>query len=184
MRLDVCLVIDIETILITQLIELPVLRIVAKTNRIEVITLHQLEVLAHQLLGDVVTRLRVMLVDIDTLELDRLSVEEQNRVGLTVPCKLVDRLDLQPTETNPGRNDLQGLSLLFHTHQQLIEVRMLSTPFRHIREVSSKRCLLRRSGAYPYLFCLRSHALPRSIQQFIRYPQITALPRMVLQVDR
>ena len=106
MRLDICLIIDVKTILVAQLIELPILRIVAEAHRIEVVAFHQLEVFAHQLLGDVVPRLWVMLVDIHTFELDGLSVEEQDGVRLAVPCDLVDRFDLQPTETYTGRYDL------------------------------------------------------------------------------
>ena len=149
-RLDISLVVHVEAILVAKLIEASVLRIVAKAHGIEVIALHQLKVLSHQLFADIMPSLWIMLVDIDALKLDWLPVEEQYRVRLAIGRFLIKLLHLDATETNTEGNDLQGFaSLLLHTHQELVEVGVLRTPSGHTRNTSLERSGLWARGTHP-----------------------------------
>ena len=119
-RLDVGLIIYIQTVFVAQFIETAVLRIVAQAHRVDVVTLHQLEVFPHQLLGYVVSRSLVVLVDVHSLEFQRLSVDEQHGIGLAVLGQLVNLLDFDATEPNVEGNDFGHLSVFLDRHQQFV----------------------------------------------------------------
>ncbi|CCZ47450.1 putative uncharacterized protein [Bacteroides sp. CAG:661] len=119
-RLDVGLIIYIQAVFIAQFIETAVLRIVSQTNRIDVVAFHQLEVFPHQLLGYVVSRSLVVLMDVHTLEFQRLSIDEQHGIGLSVLGQLVNLLDFDATEPNVEGNDFGHLSVFLDRHQQFV----------------------------------------------------------------
>jgi dTDP-4-amino-4,6-dideoxygalactose transaminase len=52
----------------------------AQADGVQIVPFHQFEILAHQFFCHVMSGLRVVFVDIDTFELDRLSVEQQDGV--------------------------------------------------------------------------------------------------------
>ena len=81
---DVGFIVHIQSVFVAQFIEAAVLRIMAQTYGIEVVALHQFEILAHQLFVDIVSRQRVVLVDVDSFQFDRLSVDHQNGVIVAV----------------------------------------------------------------------------------------------------
>ena len=120
MRFDVGFIIHIDTILVTQFIEFPVLRIVTQTNGIDIMLFHQFKVFPHQLFRHIMARLRIMFVNVDTLEFHRLTVEQQYRIGLTITGQLVNLLDLDPAETNMIRNDFRYLTIHLDRHQQFV----------------------------------------------------------------
>ena len=99
-RLDVGLVVNVKADLVAEFVELPVLRIVAETYRIDIVGLHQLQVLAAKLSRDIMTGSLVMLVDIDALELDRLAVHEEKIAP-----------ELEPAEADIERNHFGDLSV-------------------------------------------------------------------------
>ena len=99
MTFDVGFVIDIDTQFIAKVIELVALRIVAEANGVEVMLLHQFEVLTHQFFSHIVTGFGIMFVDIYPFQLDRLSVDKETDVWLSVFALLVDFLDFETTET-------------------------------------------------------------------------------------
>ena len=69
MAFNIGFIVYIETIFVTKLIELAVLRIVAQTNGIDIVLLHQFKVFAHQFFGNIVTGCFVVLVNVHTLHL-------------------------------------------------------------------------------------------------------------------
>ena len=99
-RLDVGLVVNVKADLVAEFVELPVLWIVAETYRIDIVGLHQLQVLAAKLSRDIMTGSLVMLVDIDALELDRLAVHEEKIAP-----------ELEPAEADIERNHFGDLSV-------------------------------------------------------------------------
>jgi len=73
-RLDVCLVNEVKSVLIAQFIESFRLRVVRGTHGVDIVHLHQPYVLQHQRLVYCVTAHRVMLVHICPLEINCLPV--------------------------------------------------------------------------------------------------------------
>ena len=120
-RLDVGLVVNVKADLVAEFVELPVLRIVAETYRIDIVGLHQLQVLAAELSRDIMTGSLVMLVDIDALELDRLAVHEEKIAP-----------ELEPAESDIERNHFGDLSVAAQGDEEAVEVRSLGRPFQHI----------------------------------------------------
>ena len=86
----------IEAVKVAQVIPFGRVRIVGRAHRIEVVLLHQANVLDHRLARDRVAGVRVHFVPVDSLDVDG------------PPIKLEARsLDLDPPEPDRGRNDLQ-----------------------------------------------------------------------------
>ncbi len=77
MRFDICLVNQVKTVLVTQLVETLGLRIVRGSHRIDVVHLHQLYILEHQRLIDGMTADRIVLVHVRTLEMYGPAVDEE-----------------------------------------------------------------------------------------------------------
>ena len=121
MGLNVGLVIDIETNLVAKLVELPVLRIVAETYRIDIVGLHQFQVLATELPRHIMSGMLVMLVDIDSLELDRLAVHQENIAT-----------EFESAEADIERNHLSHIPVTAQGYEKAVEVRGLGSPFQDI----------------------------------------------------
>ena len=75
--LDVGLVDHIETILITQLIPAGHIGIVTGTHGVDVVTFHEQDVLHHGGLGEGVAGVRIVLMAIDALDVDRSAVDTE-----------------------------------------------------------------------------------------------------------
>ena len=76
MRLDVRLANHVHSVAIAQIIPQRAVRIVAGSNRIDVVLLHQFEVANHRLPGDNESALGQELVSIDHLDINGLSIDE------------------------------------------------------------------------------------------------------------
>ena len=184
-RLDVRLVIDIDTELIAQLVEAAVLRIVAKADRIDVVLLHQFKVLAHQLFRHVVSRHLVMLVDIHTFQFQGLAVNQQHHVGLSVLRLLGYLLDFNPAEADVVRNHFRYLLPLFQCYQQLIQVRVLGSPGLHCGQVRAERHRLHIRSLHRTAFRRGSYSLSRClVYQFILHLHGLVGRQMIAHVHR
>ena len=116
MRLDVGLVINIKSKSVTKLIESARLRIVAGSDGIDICLAHKLKVLEDVLTGYVMACVFVMLVQVGSLELDRLSVY----VKYTA-------LDLETAES-----DLCPEILAVDVNDKVIELRIFGAPLVHV----------------------------------------------------
>ena len=132
MRFDIGFVVNVESVFVAKLIELAVLRIVAQTNGVQIVQLHQFEILAHQFFCHVMSGQRIVLVDVYTLELDRLAVEQQDGVRFAVAGDLVDLFDFDAAETDVLRDYFRHLAVFLDRHQQLVKVRMVCVPSLYI----------------------------------------------------
>ena len=137
--LDVSLIIDIKPIFITQFIETTVLRIMAQTHRVDIVALHQFQVLAHQFFAHVMTCQRIVFVHVHPFQFQRLSVDEQHMVVLAIGCLLINFLDFDTTETYVIRNDLSHLAVFLHRHQQFIQIRGFRGPRLYFRQFLAER---------------------------------------------
>ena len=90
-----------------------------------------------------------MFVDIHPFELNRLSVEQQYGVRLSVTGNLVDRFDFDAAETNVRRNDFRYFAVFLYRHQQFVKIRMFSTPGGDIVQLFFKRSCLDTVGSDP-----------------------------------
>ena len=125
---DVGFIVYIDTEFVAQVIELVALWIVAKANGVDVMLLHQFEVLAHQLFSHVVTCFRVMFVNVHTLELDRLTIDEEADVWLAIFWLFFDFLDFETTETYLVWDNFRYFIAFLQSDEQLVEVRMFRSP--------------------------------------------------------
>ena len=119
--LDVGFVIDVDAVFVAELIEAAVLRVVAEAHGVDVVLLHQREVEAHLLLGHVVARVLVVLVDIHAFQLQWLSVDvEQGELSAAGGTQFA-LLDFDAAEAYVVGDDLSHLSVLGYRHQQMVE---------------------------------------------------------------
>ena len=142
-RLDVRFRIHVETQAVAQLVEEPRKRIVTCADGVDIVAFHQGKILEHQLPGDVVSCVLVMLVHVHTLELHRLAVDEQDSVLRPVFSRPVS--DLETAEPH-----IEPCVLPVHAHQERIKLRGLGRP-------------LPCSGHCPYELLFPGH-LPVSLQ--------------------
>ena len=157
-RFDIGFVVNIQSVFVTKLVESAVLRVMAQADGVQIVPFHQFEILAHQFFCHVMSGLRVVFVDIDTFELDRLSVEQQDGVWFAVAGDLVDLFDFDAAETDVLRDHFRHLAIFLDRHQQLVKVRMFRVPCFHIIQCLFERSRCNRVRAYPQLvFCRSSH---------------------------
>ena len=117
MRFDICFIHNIQSIFITQFIELAVLRIVAEAHAVDIVLFHQGEVLAHQLFGNIMSCFGIMFVYVYTFQLDGLAVDEQANVWFAVFGYLIGWFDLETAETYRIRNDFACFFSVFQRYQ-------------------------------------------------------------------
>ena len=163
MAFDVRFIIYIDTEFVTQVVELVALRIVAKTDGINIVLLHQFEVLAHQLFGHVVAGCRVVFVDVHTFQLDRLAVDEEADVRLAVFTLFFDFLDFETTETYLIRNHFSYLITFLQCDEELVKVRMFRSPSLDIFNLSFKIYILSANT-----LAALSYYLALCVKEFIR----------------
>ncbi len=166
-RLDVGLVVDVDAVLVAQLVEAAVLRVVAQTHGVEVVALHQLEVAAHELLVDVVARALVVLVHVHALELHGLSVDQQHAVGFAVLRALLQLGHLDAAEAHVVGDHLRGAVALLERQQHAVEVGRLGAPRRHVGEGlrEAQHGALARSDGRP--LAARGHAAARGVEELV-----------------
>ena len=127
-RLDVGFVVDVEPVFVAQLVEFPVLGVVAEPHGVEVVSFHQLEVAAHHLLRDVVSRHGMVFVDVHALELHGLPVHQQYAVGLAVFGPFVQPGELETAEPYAVGHRFGLPAGAAEGHQQGVEIGALRAP--------------------------------------------------------
>ena len=137
---DVSLVVDVEAVFVAEFVETAVLRIVAQAHGVDVVTLHQLKVAAHEFFGHIVSGGWVMLVDVHAFELDRLTVDEQRIDGAAVWRTFVEGLYFDSAEAHVLRHKFHRLAFAADAHHQFVEVRSLARPGFHLRQVGVEVC--------------------------------------------
>ena len=120
MRLDVRFVAKVEPILIRQLIETTLLRIVSQPNGIDVVGLHQAEIFANGLFVQHVTVLFVVFVVVHPFDIDPLAVH----------IVLVS-LHLRGAEPDACTGILHKMPLVLNLQHQIVEVGVFCTPAVH-----------------------------------------------------
>ena len=132
-RLDVGLVDDVQSILITQVIPLGRVGIVARTNGVDVKLLHQFDILNHSLARHHKALQRIHLVTIHTLDQHGLTIHQQQSI-----------LNLRCAETHSLR-----IRLAIDAYHHLIQIRCLGRPLRRglhlegVRRLTLRGCNLR-----------------------------------------
>ena len=111
-RLDIGLVVDIESEAVAEFVEEAGLGVVAGADAVDVERTHQTEVAQYVGPGDVVAGELVVFVEIDSLELDGLTVDEE----------LVAH-NLEPAESHVGAG-----KLVADSQKEGVEIRSFGTP--------------------------------------------------------
>ena len=158
---DIGFVIDIDTQFVAKVIELVALRIVAEANSVQVVLLHQFEVLTHQFFGYIVAGFGIMFVDVHPFQLDGLSVDEETYVWFAIFALFIDFLDFETTETYAIRNHFCHLVAFLQRDEELVEVRMFRSPGLYVRDFGFKTHV-------GLVLVSLSYNLALCIQQFIR----------------
>ena len=182
MALDVCFIVYIKSVFVAQFVETAILRIMAQANRIQVVLFHQFEIFAHQLFSHIVTGSRVMFVNVHSLQLQRLSVDEEAYIGLSVACQLLGRFNFDAAETYVERNDFVHFTVFFYCHHQLVEVGGFRSPGLYIRKCLVERHRTGLSGRYISCFLSGCHYLAIGIEQFVYQRHIAGCRTVVSQV--
>ena len=123
--LDVGLAVHIESEAVAEVVEHARLRIVAGTDGVDVVLLHEPEVLEHPFAAYIMACIRVGFMKVDALELHRLSVHKEK---VTVDFKMAETY-------------IEGGVLPFHAKQKLVEFRSLRSPLPHVRNNAFHHCL-------------------------------------------
>ena len=180
---DVCFIVYIESVFVAEFVETAVLRVVAEADGIDVMAFHQFEILPHQFFRDIVAGFRIVFVDIDSTELDGLSVHQQYHVILTVSGFLVDFLDFDAAESYVIRNHFGHFSVFLHGHEEFVQVRCFGSPGLYIRqlllEVDGTQ-LVRRNADGLFAF---ADGFSIFVYQCIGYGQIGGVGLVIFQVD-
>ena len=122
MTFNISLIINIQTVLIAKLVKTTVLRIVTQTDRIDISTFHQFKVFTHQVFGHIMSRFRIVLMDINPFQLQRLPVNQKDNIVLSICRFLVYFLNLYPTETYIIRHYFIDFSIFSDSHHQFVEI--------------------------------------------------------------
>ena len=164
-RLDIGLIVDVQSVLVAELVETAALGIMGQTDGIDVVLLHQLQVTADQVLGDIVAGKGIVLVGIDALELDGLAVDVEEHVGTALGRELSGGLDLELSEAHVIGHGLHRLSVSIDGHGQPVQVRMLGRPGPDVRDTALEAHLRGTAGIQADLLSLRPyHSSVRSGQ--------------------
>ena len=123
--LDIGLRIDIESKAVAEVIEHTRLRIMAGSDTIDIVLLHQFKVLKHPFTAHIMSCVRICLMKVHTLELDRLSVDIEDI-----------SLDLKTAEAH-----IEACIFTLYTEKESIELRSLGSPLPHIFHDSLHHCI-------------------------------------------
>ena len=132
MRLDVRLSDDIEPEFITKFHERGIIRIVRGSHCIDVASLHLQEIRSDVVLGDVVAGFRIVVMTIDSLDQDRLAVDEELAVLHLRPAKA----GLSPISGDLAAGGIGECDLIG------IEIGDFCRPRFHTRDINHRSSLL------------------------------------------
>ena len=118
MRFQICLIDHIDSILIAEFIDQRCIRIMAGTDRIDIVLLHDLKVFAKLFFGNMTSAHRTEFMTVDTLEYDTFSIQCHDAV-----------FHLESSESNFLRNHFLKFSgLVINLQIQVVKLRILCTP--------------------------------------------------------
>ena len=129
MTLDVCFALQIDTILVTEIIEVRVVRIVRGTHVVDIRTLHQHNLTFHLLTRDNLTRQWVGIVAVNTLEFHWFSIDiiiSSSQTELVLTCRSI--LNLNRTETSLETYRFNNFLTLHQLTNDNIDVRLFCCP--------------------------------------------------------
>ena len=112
MTLHVCLCDDINSIAVTEIVPEMMIRIVAGTDRVDIVKLHKLNIADHKIQRNRASVFGIRFMTIDTLHLDGLAVH--------VKCVADDLLLLKA--------DLLGSDIFTGLHDERIKIRLFRAP--------------------------------------------------------
>ncbi len=116
--LEVGLVDEVEAVPVAEVVPLGIVGIVGRPHRVDVVLLHQLDVVDHQVPGQMVPGVGVVLVTVDALDEDGAPVHEQPPVT-----------DLHLAEADVRRDHLDDVAArVLEGQQQAVEVGRLGRP--------------------------------------------------------
>ena len=121
-RFDIGLIQHVEAILVAQLVPFGHIGIVAGADGVDVVLLHQRDVLNHPLARDHLAVIRIEFVPVHTLEHQLLAIEQHLIAS-----------DLRLPEADAPRNGLDHVAGgIFQGDQQCVEIRRLGRPLLRI----------------------------------------------------
>ena len=129
MALDVCFALQVNTILVAEIIEVRIVRIVGGTHVVNVRTLHQHNLTFHLLTRDNLTRQWVGIVSVYTLEFHWLTIDiviSSSQTELVLTCRSV--LDFNRAETSLETYRFNYFLTLHQLTNNNIDVRLFSCP--------------------------------------------------------
>ena len=129
MTLDVCFALQIDTILVTEIIEVRVVRIVRGTHVVDIRTLHQHNLTFHLLTRDNLTRQWVGIVAVNTLEFHWFTIDiviSSSQTELVLTCRCI--LNLNRTETSLETYRFNYLLTLHQLTNENIDIWLFCCP--------------------------------------------------------
>lgn len=127
MRLQIGLINDVQPILIAQLVESGIVRVMRRAYRIYIEALHQLDIFDHGGKRHSPSQVRMEFVAVDALEHDRPAVHAQ-----------ISALQLHFSDTDPVGDGLSHFAPgVFQLQQKMVQVRRLGAPQLRVRNVKS-----------------------------------------------
>ena len=122
-RLDVRFIDDVQAVAVAQVVPRGLVRIMRCAHRVDVVSFHQRDVLEHALARDRASLIRIELMPVHALDLDRDAVDEE----LVVP-------DSDGSEAESAAFGFEDLSLrVFQDQNNRVEIRDFRRPFPRIR---------------------------------------------------
>mmetsp|Transcript_19423 Transcript_19423/g.67674 ORF Transcript_19423/g.67674 Transcript_19423/m.67674 type:complete len:215 (+) Transcript_19423:2978-3622(+) len=134
MTLDVRLGNQVQAVFVTELVPHWVVRVMGTTHRIEVVSLHELDVLQHCLTPYDVSRLRIVLMSIHASDGQLLAVEQHP----TLPQ--LDGPEADGHADDLSHSAVDGRPFRGQGHDQSVQVRFLGVPKPHSRALERCTC--------------------------------------------
>ena len=133
------------------------------TDTVHIVFLHQLEILKHSLTAHIVACIRVGLMKIHSLELDRLTVHIEDV-----------SFDLKTAES-----DIETGILALYTKKKSIKLRSLCRPFPYILHYTFHHCL-----AAVYKTTILKYDLTILVQELVRHIKVTGWKSRKLETEQ
>mmetsp|Transcript_13555 Transcript_13555/g.37268 ORF Transcript_13555/g.37268 Transcript_13555/m.37268 type:complete len:387 (+) Transcript_13555:2214-3374(+) len=134
MTLDVRLGNQVQAVFVTELVPHWVVRVMGTTHRVEVVSLHELDVLQHCLTPYDMSRLRIVLMSIHASDGQLLAVEQHP----TLPQ--LDGPEADGHADDLSHSAVDGRPFRGQGHDQSVQVRFLGAPKPHSRALERCTC--------------------------------------------
>ena len=135
MRFNIRLCHDIQTVLVTQIVQIFIVAVMRCAERIEVVLFHRLNILPHRLFRHIFPVYRVCVVPVCSLEQKRLSVNRNRLVffirrrTLAVLIYLTaDKFYLSKSQLLGNTFNISACLLMIERHYHRVQIRLLGRP--------------------------------------------------------